>query len=280
MSTPPTFDWMKEIQPQIKALDAIPLTGASPPFPWEELAAKLAQTFELQKVEIQPKEMGWRTKEQLFEGLGEQPFSLNFGIPSLKGIAMWVMPEQEIGSLETLLLTKETHPINFNDRSLSEAFYRFMAIEVLYNLTQIHFDKTLVPILMNKNEFPKQEAFCWDISITLLHQTFWGRLLISSELRKSWVEHFANLQKTSALTEKLTQAVEVLMQFEIGKVQLSYQELSELKVGDWIALDSFSLDPESLSGPVSLTINGKKAFVGQWSEGHVKILELPSHHEV
>lgn len=281
MPTPSaSYDWIREIQPELKALDAIPLTGASPPFPWDQLSSLLAKTFDRDSITIQPGEIGWRTKDQLFDGLGNNPFSLTFSMPSLKGNASWVMPEQEMSNLESLLLTKEAHPINFNDRPLSEAFYRFLAIEVLYSLGQMNFDKSLVPILTGKTDLPKEDSLCWDISITILKETLWGRLIISPELRLSWVEHFAKAGKNSVLTQEMTKKIEVLIDFEAGRVNLSHKELSTIKVGDWIALDSFSLDPDTFSGRVMLTVNGKHAFVGQLNSGNVKILELPTYHEV
>ena len=124
MTTPTStapYDWIREIKPELKGLDAIPLTGAAPPFPWDQLASRLGQSFE-RNIQIKPGEIQWRAKDQLYEGLGDSPFPLIFAIPSLRGNAFWVMPEQDMVILESLLLTKETHPISFQDRDLSESF--------------------------------------------------------------------------------------------------------------------------------------------------------------
>ena len=280
MTTPSdSYDWIHKITPQLKALDDIPLTGAAPPFPWEQLASRLAQTFEKEQISIQPKQIEWRTKEQLYEGLGETLFPLIFAIPSLKGKVCWVMPEQDMVILESLLLTKEEHPITFQDRTLSESFYHFLALEVLYQMSQLEFDKSVSPILTNQITLPHEDSLCWDISITIQKRAFSGRLIISPDLRQSWVEHFS-ASGLSALTQELAKKVEILIHLEAGKTQLSLQEWSQIKLGDFILLDSCSLDPHDLSGRLMLTINGKNIFRGKLKDGNVKILESPLYHEV
>ena len=40
-----SYNWLKEINPELKKLDSIPLTGA-PSFPWEEFSSRLARCFD------------------------------------------------------------------------------------------------------------------------------------------------------------------------------------------------------------------------------------------
>lgn len=282
MTTPThsSFDWVREIDPNLKNLDAIPLTGAAPPFPWEDLSARLAKAFDREGLTIQPGEMAWRTKNELFEGLGDEPFPLIFSIPSLRGQVCWVMPAQEMDVLAALLLTQESHPLTFHDPDLSESFYRFLALEVLYYLTQVSFDKTLSPILTSQTALPNQDSLCKDISIGIQGQTIWGRLIISPEFRTSWVEHFAHMHAPSAQTQQLAQLIDVTMHLEAGKCQMTLQEWKTVKLGDFILLDSCTLDPERFNGRVMLTINGRRAFRAKLKDGTIKILELPLLHEV
>ncbi len=280
MTTPSTsYDWIRTIDPELKALDAIPLTGAAPSFPWADLSDRLARSFDREGLSIQPKEVMWRSKDQLYDGLGDSPFPLIFAVPILKGEICWVMPEQEMVLLETWLLTKESHPISFQDRSLSESFYRFFALEVLYHLSQTSFDKSIAPILTNKTTLPQEDSLCLDISLSMHSQTLWGRLIISPDLRLSWVDHYAS-HGPSPLTQQMAQAVEVQVHLEAGKTQLSLTEWSAVALGDFIVLDSCSLDPDGTSGRVMLTVNGKAAHRGKIKDGNLKILELPLIQEV
>jgi flagellar motor switch protein FliN/FliY len=281
MTTPSiSYDWIREIKPELKALDTIPLTGTGPSFPWEQLASRLAKSFDRQNISIKSGETEWLTKDQLYEGLGDSPFPLIFAIPSLRGSVCWVMPEQDMVILESLLLTKETHPISFQDRALSESFYRFLALEVLYNLSQIEFDKTVTPILTNQTTLPNENSLCLDISLTLQQQVLWGRLIISPDLRQSWVEHFARKGNVSTLTKEIAQKVDVIVHLEAGKTQLSMKEWSQIALGDFISLDSCSLEAEDLSGRLMLTVHGRNIFRAKLKDGNVKILEFPLYHEV
>jgi flagellar motor switch protein FliN/FliY len=272
------YDWVRTISPELKALDAIPLTGAAPPFPWQDLASYLSNTFD-RELTIEPGPIEWRKKEQFYEGLGESLFPLVFAIPSLKGIACWIMPEQEILILESLLLTKDPHPISFQDRSLSESFYRFLALEVLYNISQTHFASLINPILLSQSTLPEVDSLCWDIAVHVQGKTLWGRLIISPDLRQSWVEHFAK-EKLSPLGQNMASKVDILAHLEVGYTQITLKEWSQVSLGDWILLEKCSLNPLNLEGQVHLTIHGKIAFVGNLNDHHIQIVERPSYQEV
>ncbi|MBA2368231.1 MAG: type III secretion system cytoplasmic ring protein SctQ [Candidatus Protochlamydia sp.] len=282
MTTPPpasSFDWLRTISPELKNLDESPLTGNSPPFPWEDLALRLGKSFEREGLRIEPRDLNWRSSSELYEGLGDSPFPLTFAIPTFKGDVCWVMPEQEMTLLETWLLTKESDPLNFQDRSLSESFYRFFALEALYHLSQLPFDKTIAPILTSQKGLPSEASLCLDIALSFKAQTVWGRLIISPAARRSWVEHFAG-HASSHLTQELAKAVEVRVHLEAGKTQLTLKDWSSVELGDLILLDSCTLEPPEFTGRVMLTVNGKTAFRGKIKEHSLKILELPVLQEI
>lgn len=277
---PSAYNWIRTLKPSLKKLDRIPLTGNAPPFPWDQLADRLARALDREGLAFQPGEIQWRAKEDLLEGLGDQPASLSFAIPSLKGQVCWVIPEQEMARLEALILTKESHPLTLQDSALSQSFYRFITLEVLYHLSQVSFDKNIAPILLQQATLPHEDSLCWDISLRLQEQSVWGRLIISPEFRRSWVEYFAQQENPSTLTQHLSQVLEVLVHVEAGQMNLSLKDWSNVKLGDFLILDTYSLDPQRLEGRVMLTINGQKAFRAKLKDGHLKILELPLFEEV
>ncbi len=278
--TTSSYDWIRKINPELKMLDRIPLTGNAPSFSWDQLSARLAKIFEREGLTIKPGQLTWRSKEELYEGIGAPLFPLFFSIPSLQGEVNWVIAEQEMELLAALLLTKESHPLSFQDVTLKESFFRFFALEVLYNFTQVYPDKALIPILIPSSALPQQASLCLDISLTLQEHTVWSRLIISPEFRHSWVEYFTQKQEPSDLTKQMAQLVDVIIHVEAGKTQFSLAEWSAVQVGDLVVLDSCSLNPENLEGRVMLTINGRQAFRAKLKDGNLKILELPLFHEV
>ena len=275
-----SYDWVREVNPSLKKLDAIPLTGAAPPFPWESLSALLAKTFDREGLVLEPGDIGWRTKADLYEGLGDAPFPLIFSIPTLRGQVCWVMPSQDMDVLAALLLTKESHPLTFHDPDLSESFYRFLALEVLFQLTQLSFDKTLSPILTSQTTLPSEDSLCKDVAISIQGLKIWGRLIISPEFRTSWVEHFAQQPSLSEQNEQLAKIVNITAHLEAGKCQMLPSEWKAIEPGDFILLDSCSLDADRFNGRVMLTIDGHRTFRAKLKDGTLKILELPLLHEV
>jgi len=275
-----SYDWIPEVKPSLKTLDSIPLTGAAPPFPWKDLSARLARSFDCEALVLQPAEVTWRARETLYEGLGDSPVPLTFSIPSLKGQVTWVMPQQELFVLAALLLAKESHPLTLQDRALSESFYHFLALEVLYHFTQLSFDQTLMPILSHRRDLPNEDALCRDIVVHVQHQTISGRLIISPEFRHSWVEHFARKQQPSALSKQMAQGVDVIVHLEAGHVELSLAEWNSVQAGDAILLDRCSLDAARWEGRVILTIHGRQLFRAKLKSHTLKILELPLLREV
>lgn len=181
--------------------------------------------------------------------------------------------------LESLLLIKDAHPVRFQDRALSESFYRFLALEVLYHMSQVDYDKSIVPILISHSTLPAGNALCCDFSIYIEHHTLSGRLMISPELRQSWVEHYSH-KAPSELTNSLAQEIEITIHLEANRINLTYQEWKSLKLGDCILLENCPLDPATFNGPVMMTLNEKAIFQANLENGNLKIIEVPLYYEV
>lgn len=110
MSLPSSYDWVSAIKPELKNLDAIPLTGAFA-FPWQALSDRLAALFKRERLLLQSEGTSWRTKEDFYPDFAPSPVSLIFSFPSLQGLACWVMPEQDIRLLTTQLFARDLPPL-------------------------------------------------------------------------------------------------------------------------------------------------------------------------
>lgn len=280
--TPSTSDyhWVREVNPDLKNLDSIPLTGAAPPFPWEDFSDRLSRSFEKEGIRIEPGEICWRPKETLYQGMGNSPFPLNLSVPPLQGEVTWVMPVEEISTLAALLLTKDSHPLPLHDNDFTESFTRFLTLEVLHQFRKLQFDETLFPVLTHQGHLPSEDSLCWEIRLHIDSHNFLGRLIISTEFRASWVAYFAEKQATSLLSQKMSQLATVHVHLEAGKTELTLGQWMTVKLGDVVVLDSCSLDLDTFTGRLTLTHNGKTAFRAKLKDGALKILELPLLHEV
>lgn len=274
------YDWVREVQPNLKNHDSIPLTGTAPPFPWDDFSHRLSRSFEKEGIRIEPGEICWRPKDTLYQGMGDSPFPLNISVPPLQGEVTWVMPLQEVSTLAALLLTKDSHPLPLHDADFTESFTRFVTIEVLHQFTQLQFDESLFPVLTHQGGLPSGDSLCWEIRLHIDSYNFLGRLIISTEFRASWVDYFADKHASSLLSQEMSQLATARIHLEAGKTELNLAKWMTAKLGDLLVLDSCSIDPDTYTGRVMLTHNGKTAFRAKLKEGTLKILELPLLHEV
>ena len=275
------YDGLAEVAPSLKHLDSIPLTGGAPPFPWEALADRLTHALGCKELQIQPREFAWRSKESLYENLGDSPFLLTFSVPILHGEVYWVMPLQEVTSLVALVLTHQVHSLQWQeDAHLIEGMYRFLVLEALYHFSQLAPDRALTPMLVTQSEFSEQDALCRDISVVVGDRPFWGRLILLPTFREAWVNYFAQKQAISTLSQQMTQCISRIIHVEAGRVSLSPAEWRSLRLGDVILLDVCQLHPDKLEGRVTLTIDGRPTFRARLKEGALKISAHVLLHEV
>lgn len=273
------YSWLKKIPEALVELDEIPLLGAPPPFPWEALEQQLAETFQLKNLTFTRSEWEWREEARLFNRLGKEPTPLYFTFPGLAGYLCWVMSKDEISRLMSFLLTKKASAIELSDPAYQKGFYQFLALELINTIGQLDFDPTLTPQIDPKEELPTEAALCMDISAMAERRKFFGRLILSPELRASLKQKYTPEGQERLLNPALANQVGVTLHLEMGKTTLSAEEWSNVKPGDFLLLDKCSWDPEKKKARVFMTIQGIPFFRGRIRKGSVKILENPLTHQ-
>lgn len=271
------FDWLRHLNKTLLELDEIPLLGTPPPFPWEKLGNKASEMFGLTNFSVTSSEWQWRTEKDILTGLGEPLHSIRLSLAPLDGPLWWVMPEDAIPKLMGWLLANDKAPLQLDDTDFREAFLHFTLLETLHLVQQLVSDNTLSPTLAG-NDMPTGSALSLDINASLEEETLWGRLLFSPQLRESWKHH--NLQRERTTLPPIAQDLEVTVHLEAGKVAMGLNQWRAINVGDFVILDSCSVDPAEEKCRVTLTVNGKPIFRGKIKKGKLKILEYPLIHEV
>lgn len=272
-------EWIREISPELKQLDSFPLTGA-PSFPWNNLGQELAKVFDKNRIELFPEIVQWRTSKDLLEGFEGPIITLAFSSPPLKGDFYWIMSEQALNLLKSIFLTQDQHPIHWEDKILDESFCRFLALEVLYQFSNLHTIPHFTPILLPKKDLITTDALCLDVSMAIDdHSLIPGRLIMDPEFHHSWIDH---LTKKNALVrnEALAKKVDVILHIEAGQSHLNLKQWQEVSIGDFILLDHCSLQGEDFQGRVTLTAHSHPIFLAKLKEGKIKILDFPLYHEV
>ena len=274
------YSWIKHISPKQAELETIPRMGYPPAFPWENLASKLAEHFEVKDLHLEASEPQWRQQEDLYAGLGE-PLSLFHGVLApLEGSWTWAMPEQDVSILMALLLSKQQTPLDIPNQNFREGFARFLALETLNLIEQLGVDKELSPRLSTKDESLEAPAYSTDVTIKLFDKHFVGRFLLSRDLHQALKERYSQRGVNVSLSPTMAQKLQVAIHLEVGKTTLSVKDWSSISLGDLILLDKCSVTPGEQKGRVMLTLNGNPLFRGMIKPGGIKILESPQYYEV
>lgn len=273
--------WLKHIPGELFQLDEKPLLGFPPIFSWETFSAILAKSLQIKSLSITPGSMQWYNPNELLTGLGDQIKSLSLTVNPLSGQVNWIMTEQGLARVMHLLLNPNENVFSATiDTDFFKAFYQFLAAEAINAIEKTDFDKKLVPIVMQESSLPTEACLGFDVTILLDNEPIYGRLLLSQEFRRSWAQRYALQQKSLALSSPIADALDIVIHLEAGKVDLKPSEWQKIKPGDFVILDSCSLDPDDEKGRVMLVINNTPFFRAKIKQGTLKILEHPLYQEV
>lgn len=274
------LNWIKWIPGDLLKLDESPLLGYAPPFPWEAFATQLMKFLQIEGLKLEPSPVVWRSSEDILSGFDDQYKSISGSVVPLEGSFHWVMTNRDIKRLMSLLIAKEKEPIEEIDPPFEDAFFRFLTIEAINAFEKTDFDKKISTTISAQSVIPSSPALGLDISILWQDEHFWGRLLISPELRRSWQQRFLQKQASDAYKASMAEKLQVDVHLEGGKLSLRPSEWKGIHLGDVLLLDACSLDPGEDKGRVMLTVNAIPFFRAKIKQGSIKILEHPLYYEV
>lgn len=275
------YDWLHAADPALVQLDEIPLLGYPPHFPWGEYSQRLGELFHIDSLKIEPSEFRWCTESQIYENLGDHLVPVNLAVSAFSGEVCWVMAKEDITNMMSIVLSKQSSPpLQEIHEEFQKGFYRFIAMEAINVLYQIDFDHTITPHILDKEEPLQGNALVLDVKITLFELTFWGRLLVSPEFRKSWKEHYSEKKISSASMESLSRNTPVNIHLVAGKTLLNLSEWKLVSAGDFLLLDRCTIDPNTMKGKVVITLkDGTAILEGKIQNGNLKILGIPQFQE-
>ncbi len=266
-----TYDWIKQIPSSLLQWDDVPLLGDSPSFPWESFSNKLAETLSIQNLTVTPCDIQWRSESDYTEGI-VNPVTLFFQAGNVEGSLAWVMSKDDVITImKHLLLQGETSKHVVLEEELTDGFYRFVALETLRAISQLEYDSTLNIHLKNEGDLPVEAALAQDINIQLPNKSLSGRLLISSDFRKSWAKRYTPKTPDAYLQSPLSEKLNLNVHLQTGKVSMRKGEWNAIGTGDFLLLDSCGIDPATREGSIALTVHGITLFQGTVKEGKIHI---------
>lgn len=274
------YDWLKQIPTALLQLDEIPLLGFPPSFPWQDLSKGVGEVFQIPDFKIDTSPSQWRTQEELYAGMGDSLTPLVCTIPSLEGTLTWVMASEDVYRLMSLLLNDNHHEHDVLENEFLQGFYHFVAYEVVHVLTKLPFGNTLSPQIQHSGSLPVEASLCTDLTIILRGKSLCGRMIISPALRKAWKEKYAERSLELPIQSSVAEKISIAVHIEAGKTSIAPSLWKTVALGDFILLDSCTLQPNSeKGGRVTLTVNGMPFYIGKIKDGNIKILDHPLYHQ-
>ncbi len=277
MSKPP-FAWLRKISPELPPLDAIPLFGKSPPFDWERLSSLLATRFGVTKLSINKGEQAWRTEQELRKDLGPNPTVMPIALSPIGGGLFWIMSRGDIAKLTSWMLNGKARVRSVSSELLQEGFYRYLLLESLDALQGMQPIQDLTPQMGEESQLPETDAFCIDVEIVFDQSSCWGRLAVTPDFRKSWVQHFAKFPHEYVPTELARQTM-LTIGIKTGSVLLHQNEWKKIKKGDFVLLDKGSYDARKGTGAATIMLGQTPLFNTRIKQNKIELLDYAFYYE-
>jgi hypothetical protein len=171
--------FLKKIESYLYELDEIPLIRGEK-FSWKNFSASIKKDLEIENVEISAKNLSWQEDKEI--------------LSNKKQTQTCLMDSKDIKNLISSFLMQENITA-----SLKEGFYRYLMLLCLKNLSNQKTFKNLSFKIVENVEMKAKTVLTLDIEIKINENTFFGKIAITPDLRKSWNTHF--LSKESIAKE-------------------------------------------------------------------------------
>lgn len=280
MKTEPVipYHWLRNYPKEVIELDSSPILGDAPSFPWDNFSELLGKSLSLPDLKITPKEVEWIAKDKVTDGLGSNPFLLNFKVIPLVGTAHVLFPREALKALFKLTVGTEDALFPEQQVEWEREFYHFLASEAVQAFQKVPFDNSLIPQMQNEEELTDEFYLTQNIECTVQGKTFTARLALSKELKDSLAKKY--IPKGMKYPAGTMEASLVTLQLVGGKVDLTRDQWKAIQPGDFLLLDSCSLSADEEKARVHILLNGKPLFRARAKQNQLKILEYPLLSEV
>lgn len=269
---------LKSVESGLEEVEAIPLWGTPPPFPWESFGDMLAKNLEVEKAYLSIKKAEHLPFDELTSGLGEQPSVIPFALSPLPGTCFLLTSQATKKSLVQLLLYADHKGKEINDETLEGGFFTTVLLITCGVFSHLNPFGNLSAVLEEEAPPPEEGAFCLDIELKLGKSPFNIRLAIPKGPHAAFRTHFA-MEKPPLLADPSLKDLPLPLHLEAGSTTLSAAEWKQVVPGDLVLLDRCTYDLEHNRGTAQLTLGNTPLFDVRIKEGEVKILEHALHLE-
>lgn len=276
MNAPPE-NWVKQVEALALQAQEIPMWGAFPGFPWAEFAHQFAKTFQLETFDIKGSMASWRKGSSILEGMGDYPLQLSAIFSPLQGSVSLIFPLEDFIKFSSWIIDLEAKKGGFEDPFLQRGFLRYLGLEGLRLIDEMHILQTLTPKLVDM-PLSQEDAYCIDISLEKGEEIAWARLVCPPLFHRAFKEHYASTWQLSTASSLYGQ-IFLTLSLSAGHTSLAQKEWKGLREGDFVILDYASYFPRSKRGTFQLLLDRTPLFQLKLKEENMKILDYALYYE-
>jgi flagellar motor switch protein FliN/FliY len=273
---------LRTISRELFDLDEAPLLGSPPVFPWKKLGEELGRYFGLSSCLIEPGELTWRNKDAIATGLAAPHFATAICASGIAGQLVCLFSRSDIESIAASVLKIGPFDLQNVPADFIDGFQRFLAVEVVFLINNLDFDKKLSFRLLPSSQeqsFDTLSALGQDIEITVNGHKILARLIIPEEFRSAWKANYSKGPQRHLSKERL-EAIPITIAVEAARSFLSINELLSLQLNDILFPDHTFHLPDSKESSVMLSFAGRLLFRAKLAPRGIEIIEILLHHEV
>lgn len=272
-----SYPWLKQLEASLATTSHIPLWGLPPAFPLQEYQERLSSALGLQDFSISLHQTKWLSLEEISKGFGSSPLILSFALSPLEGSVKWILSQEDVAKLTTVLLSSNGREQRFSDKRFQEGFYHYVMLQAIEELSGLGpFEE--FSIALSDEEETSSGALCIDIRIEIAGIGLWGRIVCPDAFLQAFRAYFSE-KRPSLLSSELAQEIFLTLNFEIGKTTIPLSKWEEVKRGDFILLDKCSYDLEAHKGTATVFTQGISLFHAKLKDHAIKILDYAFYYE-
>ena len=264
--------WLTTIQGALEELQAIPLWGSPPSFPWEAFSDALTKNFEQQSLVLTHHRTEWLKKEDFTKGMGDHPLLQSFDLSPLAGSFTLVIPRATQKQFIYNFLTKDRASQGFSDPALEEGFFEFILLNICQIFNELNPYGNLIASLAETTPLPEEGTLCIDSSISLNQKSLWFRVICPRETQASFKTYFT-MKTPPLLSDPTLSAIPIPLKLEVGNTILKANEWEKVALGDLILLDRCTYDLNHNRGNALLVLGNTPLFDVRIKGQEIKILE-------
>ncbi|MBM3193423.1 MAG: hypothetical protein FJZ59_04225 [Chlamydiae bacterium] len=271
MTTLPS--WIQPIENELKDVMGFPEISFFETFPIEKIASFLSSELNIDPLTIELHSKEWKTSDSFFTGLGSSPISISFQASPLNGDCFWVIPHEDLETFVSWLRDKDNKAFELFNPDLLKGVYRYALLVAFEGISKLDLFKKLS---LKFTKDIKLDEKCYSIDVSILHgeKQIWGRLLISPKFKESFMNFFSKENLTLFDLAKQFPSLKIPLSIANGSVELTKEELTSLREGDFIIVDNAFYKPSDQKGSLKVVLKETPLFQIKLKDGKFKILDF------